>query len=116
MKFDYPATQRVLDEVCVERRRQHDKWGQQDHPDAPPRNEEDLVNLQALADVMRDHCDAAAREGDLTYSHIAAEEYAEAMLEAARGDEVALRAELVQCAAVFVAWIETIDRRRSSHG
>ena len=46
--------------------------------------------------------------GELTWRHVLAEEVAEAFNES---DPVALRSELVQCAAVCVAWIEDLDRR-----
>jgi hypothetical protein len=85
-------TTAVLGEVAAERDRQDAKWGEQNHVD-----------------------------GD--WSLVLAEEYGEACKEALgvrfspdavrRGDhEFALREELLQVAAVAVAWVEAIDRRR----
>ena len=56
------------------------------------------------------------KAGNCTWAHIAVEEMAEAVeaaTDAAQGRGVlaALRKELVQLAAVIVAWIEAIDRR-----
>jgi hypothetical protein len=49
-----------------------------------------------------------AQEGTTTWKHILREEFLEAMAEE---DPEQLREELVQVAAVAVAWIEAIDRR-----
>ena len=98
----FAALRRVLDEVEVERRRQHVKWGEQNHPDGT----DDLFG--AARDKARAQCDRAARDGRCTWQHIAREEFFEALTETGRED---LRGELVQLAAVVVAWIEAIDRR-----
>lgn len=93
----------VLDEVAAERARQDAKWGDQ-------RGHED--GTSAVNDSWRDHsrnlCNQAARENRLTWAHILQEEFTEAMAEV---DPAALRAELIQVAAVAVVWIESIDRR-----
>src|SRR5690606_12826726 len=64
------------------------------------------------ADDARDLCEHRARTGHLSWVDILVEEVAEA-IEAAtlhgEGDE--LRAEVVQVAAVAVAWLEAIDAR-----
>lgn len=52
-------------------------------------------------------CDLHAGSGNLTYAHIALEEFCEVVSEF---DAVKRRNELVQLAAVTVAWIEKIDR------
>jgi NTP pyrophosphatase (non-canonical NTP hydrolase) len=53
-----------------------------------------------------------AAGGDyLSWDKILVEEVAEAVEAAANGDLTALREELVQVAAVAVAWIEAINRR-----
>lgn len=57
-------------------------------------------------------CDNAFRNGVGTWGHILIEEVAES-IEAAVDDPAELRAELVQVAAVAVAWCEAIDRRAS---
>lgn len=97
----------VLGDVVEERLRQDEKWGEQNHPDgtAQPGSKE-------TADDMRDLCNANAKAGVLTWTDILDEEIAEAYAET----DTKLRTELVQTAAVVVAWIEAIDRRAGSTG
>jgi len=103
----------VLDEVAAERARQDAQWGEQNHPDGSgPR-----VAHGSGIDYMENHakharrvCQGAAKDGTLTWRHILLEEIFEALAEE---DSAALRTELVQVAAVAVAWAEAIDRRES---
>ena len=120
MSIDIQPTLDVVADVVAERKRQNRKWGQQDHRDADP----DLLDRPGgatparLADELeiptagraKYLCNEAARTGRPSWSVILIEEVAEAV--EAIGDDVALRDELVQVAAVAVAWIEAIDRRR----
>jgi hypothetical protein len=53
-------------------------------------------------------CDQAHARGELTWAHVAVEELCESV---DAPDDVQRREELVQLAAVCVAWIESIDRR-----
>jgi hypothetical protein len=72
-------------DVIHERERQLERWGVQDHDDG-------------------------------TWSLILGEEYGEACqaaLQHSSSDPTDLRAELVQVAAVAVAWIDCLDRRAS---
>lgn len=106
----------VHGEVMDERSRQDAKWGIQNHPDLPP-FEEAHASPNAWfglpsADDARDACEAAFKNGRGSYAHIFVEEVCEA-IEAAP-DPVKLREELIQCAAVAVAWVECIDRRNAS--
>lgn len=96
-------TDRALSDVRAERAAQDERWGPQHHPDGTARPR-DL----AAADVQRQATDDAAATGALTWRDILSEEVAEAFAEA---DPDELRAELVQVAAVAVAWVEDIDRR-----
>lgn len=103
---DYIETS-IYAEISAERARQVDQWGEQNHPDGtgvkpgrPP-----------LAPVARISTQLAARNGELTWLHILREEVAEAFDE---HDPTGLRAELIQAAAVCVAWIEAIDRRSAN--
>jgi hypothetical protein len=134
----------TLDEVAAERRRQDEKWGEQNHPDGTgatwglagasgPRllaMVRDALHravnptyrstyLSGVGvEVGEDGQVVALAHGDLTIGEIPArgatwllialEEVFEALVE---DDPVKLRAELVQAAAVLVAWIEAIDRR-----
>jgi hypothetical protein len=109
------ATGLVLAGVRVERQLQNEKWGEQNHPDGTG---PDLVEPVAghpatfgmLSDAARLYTDHAAEYGRLTWADILREEFREALAEA---DPDRLRAELLQVAAVAVAWAEAIDRRRS---
>lgn len=99
-----PVTSQILDEVHAERRSQHAKWGFQDHPDgtATPGTREQVAYAQR-------RCDRNARSGSVTWADIMREEHCEAMAES---NSASLRAELIQVAAVAVAWVEAIDRRQ----
>lgn len=110
----------VLSQVRAERRAQDAKWGEQNHPNGTGDQEKLLhgrelpkpfssvpVTMGTLAYVARQVTDAAARDGYLTYADILLEEVGEALAE---DDPAALRTELIQCAAVAVAWVEKIDR------
>jgi hypothetical protein len=96
-------TTTVLNEVYQERRRQDDQWGVQDHPDGTAlRNHIDAAQAKI-------ECEEARRiYGVPTWMHILQEEAYEAFAEE---EPAQIRAELIQVAAVAVAWIEAIDRR-----
>lgn len=96
-----PETHRVGMEVLVERERQDDKWGEQNHPNGTG---EDYADE---ASVARTRCDRATWNKELTWDLILLEEVYEALAES---DPAPLRAELVQVAAVAQAWVEKIDR------
>jgi hypothetical protein len=100
------VTDRALSEVLAERIRQDTKWGEQNHPDGTGG-----IQSRQLRDEAQKTCQAAAERGIVTWLHIADEEHCEALAET---DPVRLRAELVQGAAVYVAWIEAIDRRTAT--
>lgn len=102
-------TRTVLAEVFDERARQDAKWGQQDHPNGtgPDLAWGILGPASEVADEARRRCQQDAAEGRATFAGIALEEFAEAMAES---DPDRLRTELVQNAAVFVQWVERIDR------
>lgn len=109
--WDGNRTIDVLGQVYTERCRQELKWGQQNHPNGTGRNHVYLpVNILSdveLAEFMRAKCKANTPETD-NYRDILEEEVYEAFAES---DDMTLRKELVQVAAVAVAWIECIDRR-----
>jgi len=98
-----PATAGVLDEVAAERVRQNERWGEQNHRDGTgDRRWRDAANH------VRSEVDDEARAGRTTWNGVLREELFEALAES---DPARLRAELVQVAAVAVAWVEAIDRR-----
>jgi hypothetical protein len=94
----------VLDEIAAERRRQEAKWGEQNHPDGTRLTDVDRV----AAEAARRECEQAFAAGTGTWRLILEEEIREAFAESS---PEALRAELIQVAAVAVAWAEAIDRR-----
>jgi len=116
----------VVGELLAERARQDEKWGQQDHPDLG--HDIDLVNdwdggpdVEAAAeyyglpfpDEIKRLVDQAADDGTSSWVGIATEELVEAMEAAAQGNPDAVRTEVIQLAAVCVAWVQAIDRRRA---
>jgi hypothetical protein len=93
----------VLGEIAVERARQDAKWGEQNHPDGTGQ-----PHSIDKARIARNRCQYAALRGVVTWEHILDEEVREAFAET---DTAALRAELIQVAAVATQWVEAIDRR-----
>ena len=96
----------VLNEVYAERERQTERFGVQNHPDGTGGRQRQVQLKDA-----RDLYDLADRRGELTFRHILEEEVAEVFAET---DPAALRTELIQVAAVAVAWVEAIDRRTAA--
>lgn len=110
----------LVRDVLTERYRQIARYGQErDYPDAPSAMPEvSATMLQAPpADRAKACCDRAFATGMGTWAHLLTEEFAEAMEAAAESEGVgepataSLRAELVQVAAVALAWLEAIDAR-----
>ena len=103
------STETVLSEVHAERARQEAKWGEQNHRDGTGRVVFlDFMPATKQAETMKWRCEDNAQRGTLSWADILLEEVYEANAEE---DPAKLRAELVQVAAVAVAWIEAIDRR-----
>jgi hypothetical protein len=96
----------VLMDVYEERAAQDLRWGVQNHPDGTGGQ-----HFAGMAAAARAACDRRHRAGVGTWADILAEETFEAFAET---DPQLLRAELVQVAAVAVAWIECIDRTVTS--
>ena len=99
----------VLEEVGYERERQDMRWGEQNHIDAAGMGDYDLVKSALEARAVNQKL---IQNKTMSWAAILGEEVAEAFDEI-NEDEVALRADLVQVAAVCVAWIQAIDRRNS---
>jgi hypothetical protein len=127
-----PDNATVLVEVWDERRRQDQKWGEQNHPDLSawltplePEERSDAqkvrwISLQAaryymlpMAVKAKEITDTEHREGAGSWFSIHVEELAEALEAAVLGDEDALRTELVQLAATVTAHVQAIDRRKA---
>lgn len=95
----------ILEEISSERYAQDARWGEQNHPDGTN------IDNTHLAMIKRDMNDKNnATGGDMTWKDILEEEFLEAMAEESTDR---LRTELIQVAAVAVAWIECIDRREA---
>ena len=103
--FATPGMRDFSEAVDDERQRQIKQWGDQRHPDGTG-----LPGDHYAADLARESCKLAAREGRLTWRHILAEEQQEAYAES---DLDKLETELIQTAAVIAAWISDIQRRRA---
>lgn len=107
------STQAVLAEVAAERARQDKKWGSVRHLSVADGTGPDrrwvpgsALLADSLRDLLRQRTDDASARGEVTFLDIALEEVAEAFAEDEPGP---LRTELIQCAAVFVKWVEKID-------
>lgn len=96
------STSTVVGEVIAERIRQDEKWGVQNHPDGTG-----YIGFESCARSAKARTDDAAKNGTITYAHILEEEFWEALAET---DRAKLRDELIQVAAVAVAWVEKLDR------
>lgn len=133
MKPALASTLQVVNEVVEEHRRQDAKWGEQNHPS---------LCSGALADVFSGHTpvfivevamelphpeyvkslvNERLQKQTVGYADIALEEFTEVVEAAALdardgGNEDRTRTELVQLAAVCVAWVEAIDRRAAKRG
>lgn len=105
--FEMPRLQGiVLLDVAAERARQDRKWGVQNWPSLSPDHSHELAVV--FEEAYKYLCETAFKRGKGSWDDIAAEEYAEVC---AALDEPSRRKELIQLAAVIVAWIECIDRR-----
>lgn len=120
----------VVANVVEERVAQEAKWGQQNHPNGTggetgiePFGYADAADLAdwlakpepdgTVADFMRHRCEVMFSQGSGTYEAILTEEWGEAVSEP---DPAKLRAELIQVAAVAIAWAEKIDRASLAGG
>lgn len=99
------ARAKALAAIHDERDRQETLWGQQNLRDGTG-----SVQDQDAAKLQRGKTSRLARTGALTYRDVLEEEVKEAFAER---DSGALQEELIQVAAVCVAWIECIKRRQS---
>lgn len=109
--------EKIFIEIIDERVRQEEKWGEQNHPclDQTLLNREGGCTALRMCDeyeIPGEHrakqlCEDAFIHKKGTYAHIAIEEMSEVV---SSFDIHKRREELIQLAAVCVAWIEKIDR------
>ena len=112
----------IYEEILLERHQQDLKWGVQDHPSIS-----DKISKGPNSNVMDKICryygiptqdkaqydvEKAAKEGNLSWSHIAVEELSEVI---SATSEEHRRHELIQLAAVCIAWCENIDRKKKDN-
>lgn len=102
----------ILEDIARERNNQRLKWGIQHRPEFPtPFSQE---TWEVLRDSRRKSCDLAESRGPAegmtggaSWFDVLEEETAEAYAETT--DKAKRRKELIQSAAVLVAWIEDLD-------
>jgi hypothetical protein len=100
---------KVLGDIGAERDRQDAKWGaDRNLPDFPQTYRRGSAFARVREEEAKRHCSASFLANDPNWFVILQEEVAEAL---ATTDTASLRAELIQVAAVAVAWVEAIDRR-----
>lgn len=92
----------VLDHLVAERDAQDEKWGVQNHP-----NGTGMLGDVERADSARHVCEVMFRNGMGSWRDILHEEVQEAFAE---HEPDKLREELIQVAAVALAWVENMDR------
>lgn len=114
-------TSDILKRAMEECERQKVLWGEQNHPSfcydiIPQRGGVYNVANQFYGvptqDVAKERCEGAAKNKELTWAHIALEEFAESFAET--NDDDALIEELIQTIAVLASWVESIERNRKN--
>lgn len=103
------ASYNIYGELIAEREAQDAKFGSQIHLPNGTGSPSSSHRWTFDADVQKNVTDFRADAGKLGWSDILAEEVAEAFAE---DDPVKLRAELIQVAAVALAWLESIDAKK----
>lgn len=112
------ATTGVVADVLLERSEMLDRWGDPTYPsvvEISPSGDRELGEIQTgvyglpPAREARAATEASRGAGTLTWGRIATQSLADAV---AATDEVDRRAQIVQLAAVALAWVEDLDRRR----
>jgi hypothetical protein len=119
-------TIKVLADVAEERLRQDLKFGDQSHlpdlcplivPEGVAGSWDELPEIVAAdysiasANEARERCSHAFQHGRGNLADVLIEEVCEAIEQAALGDPLALREELLQVAAVAALWVEILDKR-----
>jgi len=97
------STLHILADIVREREKQERKWGEQHHHDGTNPDA-----FKPLADLARAKVDLATENDQLQWIDILIEETMEAYTEV---EWPKLRKELIQSAAVIVAWVEDGDSR-----
>lgn len=102
----------VLQSIAMERVRQDNLWGEQNHPDLATKwPDADRASYRSEAEYWKRENAYRVSTDDVAWDGILLEEVFEALSEK---DPQLLREELIQVAAVATAWAEAIDRRLAS--
>lgn len=103
---------KIFRDVSDERESQLKKWGVQYLPDLEPVPSSWACRIlyKSMADDWKQTNAYRVNDGTIAWDGILLEEVYEALAE---GDTDRLREELIQAAAVIVAWVEDIDSRGS---
>lgn len=107
----------IFEEIKIERQKQEEKWGEQNHPcldqvllkrdgGCTPLRMCDQYEIPS-ENRAKFLCENSFEKGRGTYAHIAIEEMSEVI---SAFDINKRREELIQLTTVCVAWIEKIDR------
>lgn len=96
----------IFRKIEKERLRQHNLWGEQNHPLI---DVSELFNWQEAAELRKTSCEDRFGKGNITWSDILLEEVSEVF---ATNDPEEQITELIQTAAVCVQMIECIKRNR----
>lgn len=116
---DQESAYQILIEVAQERKRQDQKWGEQNHPDGTGPSQHLLgmgyydtmsFDFEDIAEACKQRTDRHAKKGTVTFADILLEEVFEALAEE---DQDRLRTELIQVAAVATQWAQKIDRDKT---
>jgi hypothetical protein len=111
-KESYYMEQRwkIIDATLEERIKQDAKWGEQNHPIIDNTYTSKSMYLRynlPSEEEAKNMCNTYALNKELTWGDIIVEELVEALC---APNKKLMREELIQCAAVIVAMIESLDR------
>lgn len=100
-----PSVAETIDAIKYEILRQHQTWGQQNHPSVPKKGEPAHgIPAERVAKIQ---CELARTNNRMTWAHILVEEVAEACCADSPQHMIE---ELVQVAAVAISWVDSIHR------
>ena len=104
----------IIEQIKAERIRQDNKFGVTSHdsvnPTIPRKFRNKFYGI-CSEEEARERCEGNHLHKSITWSHIFIEEVAEVVNSK---DERDRREELIQVAAVCIAWLEDIDRKKES--
>lgn len=99
------GTGQAVWDVLIERSKQIQKWGKQHYPNVHQLHDYEIRDESFYKEIL----EIRRKFGTLSWGDILLEEVAECFSACATSDIDNLREELVQVAAVCLAWIENLD-------